>query len=205
MKRFSLLILIAIAFACEDQPSTGDLVKDMVVQTNYDNAVDFRSFTTYAMPMDTIGLVSNASDNSAIVNNYSKAVTRAVKENFDALGYQQVDIDDNPDFGVNVFVVNDLSVFQSVVYPNYYYGYPGYGYGSFYGYGGYYNYPYVSTSVYNQAILVIEFADLNTIQNNNARVVWTANMGDLITTVDQNGKVLEAIDQAFLQSPYLKK
>jgi len=205
MKRILLLIVIIAVFSCEDKPSTGDLVKDMVVQTNYDNTVAFNGYTKYAMPLDTIGLVSNASDASAIVNNYSKAVTNAIKKNFDARGYQRVPLDQKPDFGVNVFVVNDLSVFQSVVYPNYYYGYPGYGYGSYYGYGGYYGYPYVNTSVYNQAILVIEFADLNSIQNGNAKVVWTANIGDLITSVDQTGKVLEAIDQAFVQSPYLKK
>jgi len=188
-----------------EKPSTGNLVKDMVVQTNYDITVDFKNFSTYALPLDTIGLVSNTTDASAIVNNYSKAVVNAVKKNLDQLGYQRVELNQNPDFGVNIFVVNDLSVFQSVVYPNYYYGYPGYGYGSYYGYGGYYGYPYVNTQVYNQAILVIEFADLKTIQNDNARVVWTANIGDLITSVDQDVKVLEAINQAFIQSPYLKR
>jgi hypothetical protein len=204
MKRYFFLIFIA-AFSCMEKPSTGDLVKDMVVQTNKDVTVDFKTFSTYALPLDTIGLVSNTTEASAIVSNYSKAVVNAVKRNFDAQGYQRVELNQNPDFGVNIFVVNDLSVFQSVVYPNYYYGYPGYGFGSYYGYGGYYGYPYVNTQVYNQAILVIEFADLKTIQNNNARVVWTANIGDLITSVDQDAKVLEAIDQAFVQSPYLKK
>jgi len=204
MKR-SLFFIVIAAFSCMDKPSSGDLVKDMVVQTNYDNTISFSAFSTYALPPDTIGLVSNTSDASAIVNNYSKAIVSAVKKNFDSQGFQRVELNQDPDFGVNIFVVNDLSVFQSVVYPNYYYGYPGYGYGSYYGYGGYYNYPYVNTQVYNQAILVIEFADLNTIENGNARVVWTANIGDLITSVDQDVKVLEAINQAFVQSPYLKK
>jgi hypothetical protein len=205
MERYLFPCLIFLMGSCFDKPSSGDLVKDMVVQTNFDNTVDFKIFSTYAMPLDTVGLVSNTSDASAIINNYSKAVVSAVKKNLDMQGYQRVELNENPDFGVNIFIVNDLSVFQSVVYPNYYYGYPGYGYGSYYGYGGYYNYPYVNTQVYNQAILVIEFADLKSIQNGNARVVWTANIGDLITSVDQNVKVLEAINQAFVQSPYLRK
>lgn len=206
MKRFIFLIVVAsICSSCFDKPSSGELVRDMVVQTNYDNTIDFKTFVTYSLPLDTIGLVSNQTDASAIVNSYSKSIVNLVKKNFDASGYQRVEVNQNPDFAVNIFVVNDLSILQSVVYPNYYYGYPGYGYGSYYGYGGYYGYPYVNTQVYNQAILVIELADLKAIQNGNARVIWTANLGDLITSVDQNAKVLEAINQAFVQSPYLKK
>jgi hypothetical protein len=205
MKKNLFLFCIVLLTACFDKPSSGDLVKDMVVQTSYDSTVDFKIFSSYALPLDTIGLVSNTTDATAIVNSYSRSVVNAVKKNFDALGYHRVELNANPDFGVNIFVVNDLDVFQSVIYPNYYYGYPGYGYGAYYGYGGYYNYPYINTQVYNQAILVIEFADLKNIKNGNAQVIWTANIGDLITSIDPDTKVLEAIDQAFTQSPYLNK
>jgi hypothetical protein len=40
---------------------------------------------------------------------------------------------------------------------------------------------------------------------NKYRVIWTASMGDLITTDDLRGKSLEAIDQAFIQSSYINK
>ena len=36
-------------------------------------------------------------------------------------------------------------------------------------------------------------------------VIWTAYIGDIISSLDRNKKSVEAIDQAFAQSPYLKK
>jgi hypothetical protein len=212
MKRIIFFIVIAAFWACQDKPELAKRVQDMVVQTNYDASVDFKNFSTFTMPMDTIGLVSNTTDASAIVNTYSKSLTAAVRNQMEQQGYLYTPINQTPDLGVNIYVVNDQSVYQSVSpgfgYP--YGGYGGYGYGYGYGgyyggYGGYYNYPYVNTYVSNQAILVMELADLKNSQNGNPKVIWTANVGDLITTVDQNAKVLEAVTQAFQQSPYLKK
>jgi hypothetical protein len=121
------------------------------------------------------------------------------------VGYQYQPVEQNPDLGLNIYVVNDRSVYQSVSYP-YSYGYPGYSYGGYYGgYYGYYNYPYVNTYVTNQAILVIDLGDRKNGTAGSPRLLWEVNLGDLITSVDQTGKVLEAIDQAFVQSPYLHK
>jgi hypothetical protein len=212
MKKIVFFSVIAFLCACQDKPELVKRVQDMVVQTNYDTTVDFRNFNTFTMPMDTIGLVSNTTDASAIVNTYSKSLTAAIRTQMEQEGYLYTAINQIPDLGVNIYVVNDQSVYQSVSpgfgYPYGGYGYGGYsyGYGGYYGgYGGYYNYPYVNTYVSNQAILVVELADLKNSQTGNPKVVWTANVGDLISTVDQNAKVLEAVTQAFQQSPYLKK
>jgi hypothetical protein len=201
MKKLVFFILVALALACQDKPELAKLVQDMVVQTSYDTTVAFQNFTTFTMPMDTIGLVSNATDASAIVSDYSKLITASVRNGLETKGYQYTALNQDPDLGVNVFVVNDRSVYQSVSYPGYYSGYGGY-YG---GYSGFYNYPYINTYVSNQAILVIEIADLKNSQTANGLVIWTANIGDLISSVDQNRKVLEAITQAFQQSPYLTR
>lgn len=205
MRTLGFLSFVFLMASCLAQPSVGDLVQDMVVQTNYEPAANFSAYSTYTMPLDTIGLLSNANSATAIINSYSKLITAAVKRNMDEAGHQRVDLNQSPDLGVNVYIVNDVSIFQSISYPGYYGGYSGY-YGG-YGYQGYYGYPYVNTYATSTAVLVIELADLKNVdpQTNRPRTVWVANMGDLVTSVDQDVKVVEAIDQAFKQSDYLNK
>jgi Domain of unknown function (DUF4136) len=204
MRKYSFIGAL-LFMGCISQPELGELVQDMVVQTNYVPDIVYTDYGTYTMPLDTIGLISNASQATAIVNTYSKLITAAVKKNMDATNRQRVDLNQAPDLGVNIYVVNDVSIFQSVTYPGYY-GYPGYSYGG-YGYRGYYGYPYVNTYATSTAILIIELADLKNVnpQTSQPQTIWIANIGDLVTSVDQDVKVVEAIDQAFKQSGYLKK
>jgi hypothetical protein len=41
--------------------------------------------------------------------------------------------------------------------------------------------------------------------NNEVKVVWTAYLGDLISTVNRLEQTEEGIDQSFIQSPYLQQ
>src|ERR1044071_7641514 len=132
---FSLLALFTF-FGCGTQPSLNEVVSDMVVITNYDTRIDFSTLSTYALTMDAVGLSSNTTNETALKNDYAKMITAEIKRNLDQTGHTQVDSASNPDFGVNVMIVNDLSVSQSVIYPGGYY-YPSYyGYSGYYGYGG---------------------------------------------------------------------
>jgi hypothetical protein len=101
--------------------------------------------------------------------------------------------------------VNDFNVFQSVIYPNYYGGYGGY-YSGYYGYGSWYSYPYVNTYAYNTGVLIVEIVDLkNRTANNEVAVIWDAYLGDIYSTLDHLNASLDAVNQAFTQSPYLSK
>jgi hypothetical protein len=117
------------------------------------------------------------------------------------LGFSKVGRTENPDLRINVYVVNDFNLFQEVVYPNYYYpSYYGYGYG----YGSYYGYPYINTYASNTGSLVVEMLDLKNITvTNTVKVIWSAYMGDVYSTIDLIKQSEEAISQAFVQSPYL--
>jgi hypothetical protein len=55
--------------------------------------------------------------------------------------------------------------------------------------------------------MVIQVVDnKNYVANGNKyKVIWTAFVGDLAATLDLKGKSLEAVDQAFEQSPYISK
>jgi hypothetical protein len=197
-----ILVLLAL-FRCGTQPQLSEVVNDMVVITNYEPKADFTQFATYALTMDTVGLNSNTTNDDALTNDYTKMITAQIKKNLDQTGHTQVTKDLNPDIGVNVLIVSDLSVSQSVIYPGGYY-YPSYyGYSGYYGYGGYGG--YVTTNYFQQAILVIEFVDLKDQSSGAPASLWVANIGDLVNSFDTSTKTKEAIDQAFVQSQYLKR
>jgi hypothetical protein len=202
----SLLLMVA---ACEPKPDSEKLLDQLVVSTNYDTQADFTSYSTYSIPTDTIGFYSNASNDTIIVqnkSNFPRPVIETIQSNLDTRGYTKVSRTDNPDLGINVAVINDFNTFQQVVYPGGYGGYgSGYYYPYYYGYGSYYQ-PYVNTYTSNTGVLIIELVDLkNKTNDNKVRAVWTANMGDVYSTIDLIKQAKDAINQAFVQSPYLDK
>lgn len=208
MRLSSSIFSIAIVslLACNEGPDLKLRVKSMVVQTSFARNINFSAYSTFFMPADTIGLLSNVSDDTIIIGDYAKGVTARVRARISGGGFTFVERDEDPDLAINVYIVDNSGVFQSVTYPNYLYGYPGYYYSGYYGYGGYYNYPVVQTYSYQSGMLAIELIDLkNKTPDNKLQVVWVANIGDVYTSTDPFIKVLEAIDQAFRQSPYLKR
>lgn len=198
-------VLLA-SWSCKPEADALRLLDELVVSTNYDTGADFGAYATYSIATDTIGFVSNAHPNDTIIvqssqSTYPRVVLESVESNMDNLGYARVEKDQNPDLRINVYVINDFNLFQQVVYPSYYYpSYYGYGYG----YGSYYAYPYVNTYATNTGSLVIEILDLKNITpDNTLKVIWSAYMGDVYSTIDLIKQSEDAIDQAFVQSPYL--
>ena len=205
---FALVSSLMLLGGCRPEPDTAQLVDQLVVSTNYDNEVDFSAFNTFAIPTDTLGFVSNSSPDTILVasqSTYPRPVLTAINGELTMRGYARVAKNESPDLGVNVLVANDFNVFQSVVYPSYYGNYGNY-YSGYYGYGGYYSYPYVNTYVKNTGVLIIELVDLkNRTPDNKVRVVWSAYLGDVYSTLDLQQETAEGIHQAFIQSPYLGK
>lgn len=208
-KLFIAVFFVTMIFGCEPKPDSEKLLDQLVVSTAYDTNTDFTTYTTYSMPTDTIGFYSNASYDTIIVehdSDFPRPVLQQIQTNLDDRGYTRVDRTASPDLGINVSVVNDFNVFQQVVYPSGYGGYgAGYYYPYYYGYGSYYS-PYVNTYTSNTGVLIIEIIDLkNRNTENKVRTVWTANMGDVYSTIDLMKETIDGIDQAFKQSPYIKK
>jgi hypothetical protein len=202
-------ICFLLLVSCHPEPDSLKLFDQLVVQTNYDTNADFKSYSTYSISTDTIGLISNQSSDTIITageSDFPRPVLNLVKSNMDSRGYTRVDRSQSPDLGVRVMVVNNLNLFQSVIYPNYYGGLYGGYYSGYYGYSSWYSYPYVSTYAYNTGVLIVEIVDLkNRTANNEVAVIWDAYLGDIYSTLDQLNESLDAINQAFTQSPYLSK
>jgi hypothetical protein len=206
MKSYFMILAAAIGImSCRPEPEAVELVDQMVVQTNYDKTANFSDYSTYAIPTDTIGFISETSADTIIVaskSTFPKPVLQAINADLQSRGFTKVRRTENPDLGVNVLVVNDFNVFQDVVYPSNYGGY----YGGYYGYNSWYGYPYIQTYAYNTGVLIIELVDLkNLTPDNKVRVVWTAYMGDVYSTINLERQAVDAIEQAFTQSPYLTR
>lgn len=194
-------ILFMTAGSCIPDPDNLRLLDDLVVETNYDTLSNFNSFSTFSIPTDTIGFFSNSDPGDTLLtaaeSDFVRPIISRIREKTLEAGLTQVAVKDNPDIGISVFVVNNYNLFTQVYYPNYYSGY--------YGYGSYYSYPIINTYARNTGSLVIEWVDLkNKLPGNKVKVVWKAVLGDVYSTVDLIPQTERGIDQAFLQSPYLK-
>lgn len=204
----SSIALIFLLAGCYSEPDTQRLLDELVVATNFDPGADFTSYSTYAIPTDTIGLISNTSNDSIITHSKSdfpRPVLNAIRAHLNDRGYTRIDRSQDPDLGINVMLVNDFNIFQQVIYPDYY-GYPGNYYPGYYGYGSYYSYPVVNTYAYHTGVLIIEIVDLkNKTPDNKVRVVWDAYMGDMYNTLDLIPQTERAIGQAFVQSAYVSR
>lgn len=206
-KIFLALTILTAASACMPEPQTIDLIKYMVVQTEYnqdfvnDQSNIFDLYSKFTIRMDTMGYVSTLTNQDYIteddVADFVKPVVTAIRNEFVDAGYTQVDKDANPDFAVNVIVLENFQYYQSVSYGGY--GYPG----SYYGYYGYY-YPVVNTYYSNYVTLLVQVVSTTAV-NSKFPIIWSAYIGDLNATTDLKAKTLEAVTTAFQQSSYLLK
>lgn len=204
---FAVALLVA---ACEKTPDTGKLDDDYLVYTDYDAETDFAKFTTFYVP-DSVLIIDNSSNkpkflygtpaSELIIANYVKGMEQA--------GYVRTLDKANADLGMQVSYVEDTYRFR--YYNNYpwWYGYPWYwNFGYWGNWGGWY-WPYSITYSYSTGSVLGELVDLTLPESTSKqlRVVWSSyisgllnNDGTLNTT-----EVKQAIEQAFSQSPYLKK
>jgi hypothetical protein len=204
MKKYILVYAaILLVFAsCETPLDERKLTDEFVVITNFDTEADFSSYATYAIPTDTIGLITNTNVNDTLLlqseEDFPRPVLDKIRANLNARGYTRVGRNEDPDIGVTVTLVEDFNIFQQVVYPSGYYS-------GYYGYGSWYYYPYVNTYAYSTGVLIIELVDLrNRNAQNEVKVIWNSYMGDVFSSRDPKDDAAEAIDQAFVQSDYIQ-
>ena len=203
----AIALLMVVMSGCDDGPAIKELVKSMVVRTTFAENIDFSAYQTFSMTLDTLGLASNATDDTLIVGDYARQVSQKIRTRLTESGYGWVSEDQDPDLRIKAFIIDNQGVYQSYTYGGY--GLPGSYYSGYWGYGpglggGYYGYPLLQSFAYQTGTLVIELLDLkNPTPDGKFQVVWLAQMGDVYNSVDPFQKALEAVDQAFDQSEYL--
>lgn len=213
---------LAVA-ACFSYPETRDRLDDDIVLTRFDPDAVFSSYATFSIRAD-VPLLDGSEEPSLLDAAASATLIEAVARNMVSRGYVRVDPSAAADLGVEIAITTEVNARQ-VCYPygyrrSYYWGYPGYSYYAPWG---------CSTSVWTSGTVFIDILDLRaaaaarppavdpdagvpdagTLENGLTRplnAIWFgATYRVLSTTAPANvARAVAGIDQAFVQSPYLR-
>lgn len=188
-----------------------------LVSTFFKKGVDFKKFQTYTLLDSVMRVTNDGEDPDDVDTRFDEQILDDIDRNIKNYGYSEIkqeDVDSTnlPDV---VILVSSVSSTNYAYSPGYWWGYwgwyPGWGYYPGYGpgWGGYYPwYPGGTVYSYTTGSIFIEMVDPTDIDVDNRRVnlQWGAGINGLTDDSSQNlsRRIKEAIDQSFMQSPYLK-
>ncbi len=202
-KLIPILFAVVALAACQKEPNLSELGDDYVVYTDYDKSIRFGDYRTYYLP-DSVLLITDSEKASYWTNDNANYILEAFADNMASRGFVQADTKENADLGLQISYISDTRYFVDYPTNNWWWGYPGY-WGPGY-WGPYWNswyYPYPTVYSYSVNSFLAELVDL-TDKNDASRrlkVVWDAYLAG-VSRVNRDLTV-QAIDQAFAQSPYL--
>lgn len=200
---FTLLLACVLLASCQKDPDTDELDNSYLVYTNYDSSTDFKEIATYHI-IDSILIIGN-SEKSAYWNNAnSDKVIDAFAREFELIGYQPAESAEEADAVFQLSYINTTYYFNSYGPGPWWNNYPGYW--DWGGWGWYY--PYTFSYSYSTGSIIGELVDTNspTPQNDKLTVVWNTYICGLLNGNSLSlTRTVEAVEQAFEQSPYLNK
>lgn len=209
MKKILLIPSLALlAVACHKEPYI-DSDNEYLVYTSPGKDATFASFTTFDLA-DSLLVIGQSAKPEYSQSQNALALIQAVRTNMENAGY--VYTPDNPDADLGIQMTYVIKTDRYVQYyndPYWWLNYPGYWSPGYWGnYVGFY-YPYPVTYTYSTNALMVDMADLTTPKTGTEalKVVWSVYIGGPAgSSVASDVEVMKnAIDQAFVQSPYLKK
>jgi hypothetical protein len=209
MKKILLIPALALlAVACHKEPYI-DSDNEYLVYTSPGKDATFASFTTFDLA-DSLLVIGQSAKPEYSQSQNALALIQAVRTNMENAGY--VYTPDNPDADLGIQMTYVIKTDRYVQYyndPYWWLNYPGYWSPGYWGnYVGFY-YPYPVTYTYSTNALMVDMADLTTPKTGTEalKVVWSVYIGGPAgSSVASDVEVMKkAIDQAFVQSPYLKK
>lgn len=213
MKKLIPILLAVLALAsCEKEPDMNKLDYEYLVFTSHDTATEFTGFSTYYIP-DSILVIGDKKDPEYWKDENAQALIRAFVTQMNTTGYTRVADKEKADLGLQVSYIASTYYFQGYYDDGPWWGYyPGYWYPGYWGgnWGGGWYYPYPITYSYSTGSLLADMVNLKNApegQKEKLTVVWNGYIGGLLGgsgSLNTN-RATVAIQQAFAQSPYLKK
>lgn len=204
---FSALALLAVA--CHKEPSPQDGDNEYLVYTSPSKNVNFAQFQTFDLA-DSLLIIGQSDKPVYSQSNEALALIQAVRTNMEKLGYIYTPANPDADLGIQMtYVIKTEKYVQYYNDPYWWLDYPGYWPSGYWGnWTGFY-YPYPVTYTYTTNALITDMVNLtNEVQEGEAlEVVWTSYIGGPAGSSVQSdvNRMKTSIDQAFAQSPYLKK
>lgn len=205
---FSALALLAVA--CHKEPYPQDSDAEYLVYTEPAKDVDFTQFQTFDIA-DSLLVIGQSKNPEYSQSNNALALIQAYRTNMEKLGYIYTPSDPDVDLGIQLTYI--IKTERYVQYydndPYWWLDYPGYWPSGYWGnWTGWY-YPYPVTYTYTTNALITDIVDLS-VETREAKpleIVWSCYIGGPAGYSVQNDvdRMKDAIDQAFVQSPYLSK
>ena len=206
-KHVILVALFAAIISCRKEPDSSELSTEQVVATDRDLAANFSEYNTYFIS-DSVSVVATDPKDSILTGPLAAQLVNAIKTNMTSRGYTFVPRTSGPHLGLRLTVIKDIT--RTAICGGWWDGWYGYYPPWYWGcyYCGYY-YPWCTTYTYTIGTSTLYIFDVkNQSINRNLKAIWGATMfGVFSTTNNQTNADLTttAINQAFSQSPYIKK
>lgn len=217
----SIAMVAAVTSGCLVYPDSDERIDDDIVITSHQQKIDFKDYKTFAVAPIVKKAESKADGEIEITDidaQWGDKVVERLASRMEARGFERLDPEDeNADLGLTATVYEGLvvgSVSYWGGYWGYYWGYPGWGY----------YYPYDVYYAYEPGSIIVDMVDLDKARRDfpnggkpdgdtpppepgQLAVVWAmtgyrAYIDDNKSTTTQ--QALDAIDQAFVQSPYIE-
>ena len=210
MKKIIFISALALlAAACHKEPYPQDNDNEYLVYTSPSKDVNFASFRTFDLA-DSLLIIGQSEKPVYSQSNEALALIQQVRTNMENLGY--IYTPDNPDADLGVQMTYIIKTERYVKYyndPYWWLDYPGYWPSGYWGnWTGFY-YPYPVTYTYTTNALLTDIVDLTGEEKEGTplEVVWTSYIGGPAGSTLRGDiqRMKVSIDQAFAQSPYLKK
>lgn len=208
MKKILYLMIGAlVVVSCHKEPSPQDPDNEYLVYTEPAKNVDFKKFKTFYLP-DSLLVIGQSEKPYYSQTANAQALIREFKNNMIHYGYIYTSDPSEADLGLQLtYIVHTERFVQYYNDPYWWMDYPGYWSPSFWGdwYGFYY--PGPMTYTYSTNAMIADMVDLTPEPGSgkSLQVVWTSYLGgpsgpSLYYDVR---RMIQSIDQAFEQSPYL--
>lgn len=204
---FSALALLAIA--CHKEPYPQDSDNEYLVYTSPSKDVNFAAFQTFDLA-DSLLIIGQSDKPVYSQSNEALALIQQVRTNLEKLGYIYTPANPDADLGVQMtYVIKTEKYVKYYNDPYWWLDYPGYWPSGYWGnWTGFY-YPYPVTYTYTTNALITDMVNLTGEEKEGTalEVVWTSYIGGPAgsTVSGDVNRMKVSIDQAFAQSPYLKK
>lgn len=205
MKKISILALVlacTLIVSCQKDPDTDNLDGSYLVYTNYDTDTDFKSINSFYV-IDSILIIDNSEKSNYWNNSNSQKIVNAFEAQLATAGYEEAEGIDDADVVLQLSYINNTYYFTSYGQGPWWNSYPGYwNWGNW----GWY-YPYSFSYSYSTGSIIGELVNTNapTPLDDKLTVVWNTYICGLLNGNNLSmSRTMEAISQAFNQSPYLK-
>lgn len=208
-KLIPILLAVFALVSCEKDPDTDKLDNEYLVFTSHDTSTKFSDFSTYYIP-DSILIIGDKKDPEYWKDDDAQELIGEFIAQMDKAGYTRTTEKEDADLGLQMSYVASTYYFSGYYNDGPWWGYyPGYWYPGYWGgvWGGGWYYPYPITYSYSTGSLLTDMVNLKAPEGQKEKlpVVWNAYISGLVGGSLNINRAITAINQAFIQSPYLKK